>query len=95
MSKPKVFVMMSGGVDSSVAASVLQEKGYEVFGVYMKCWSIEQLDKLKVDESLYACEWEDDLLDAQTVANKLKIPFEVWDFQEEYLQRVVNYMLFV
>jgi tRNA-specific 2-thiouridylase len=94
MSKPKVFVMMSGGVDSSVAASVLQEKGYEVFGVYMKCWSIEQLDKLKVDESLYACEWEDDLLDAQTVANKLKIPFEVWDFQEEYLQRVVNYMLF-
>lgn len=93
MSKSKVFVMLSGGVDSSVAASVLQEKGYDLVGVYMKCWSKEQLIKLKVDEDLYACQWEDDLLDAQTVAAKLQIPFEVWDFEEEYLQRVVNYML--
>ena len=93
MSKPKVFVMLSGGVDSSVAASKLQEAGYDLVGVYMKCWSKEQLDKLGVDQSLYACEWEDDLMDAKTVAGKLGIPFEVWDFQKEYLERVVNYML--
>jgi tRNA-specific 2-thiouridylase len=93
MNQKKVFVMMSGGVDSSVAASVLKEQGFDVFGVYMKCWSKEQLLSLGVDESLYACTWEDDLADAQLIAHKLKIPFEIWDFEKDYGQKVIQYML--
>jgi tRNA-uridine 2-sulfurtransferase len=93
MAGPKVFVMMSGGVDSSVAASVLLEQGYEVVGVFMKCWSVEQLDSLGVERQLYGCFWEEDSQDARLVAGKLGIPFYVWDFQEEYKSRVVDYML--
>jgi len=89
----RVFVMMSGGVDSSVACASLLEQGYEVIGIFMKCWSQESLRKLGLPEELYACSWEDDLADAKIVAKKLGIPFEVWDFQEEYLQAVVQYML--
>ncbi len=90
----KVFVMMSGGVDSSVAAADLVDQGHEVIGVFMKCWSIEQLESLGADKSLYGCFWEDDVTDARLVAAKLKIPFYVWDFQAEYKAGVVDYMLF-
>ncbi|MEI6728663.1 MAG: tRNA 2-thiouridine(34) synthase MnmA [bacterium] len=92
MSK-KVFVMMSGGVDSSVAASILIEQGYDVSGVYMKCWSKDQLDKLGLSQDLYACNWEDDVEDAKAVAKRLNIPFQVWDFQLKYRQKVVEYMI--
>ena len=90
---PTVFVMMSGGVDSSVACASLVKQGYQVVGVFMKCWSRESLQKLGLLEELYACSWEEDLEDAKIVAKKLNIPFEVWDFQEKYLQAVVQYML--
>jgi len=90
---PTVFVMMSGGVDSSVACASLVKQGYQVVGVFMKCWSRESLQKLGLSEELYACSWEEDLEDAKIVAKKLGIPFEVWDFQEKYLQAVVQYML--
>ncbi|GAB4148212.1 MAG: tRNA 2-thiouridine(34) synthase MnmA [Patescibacteria group bacterium] len=89
----KVFVMMSGGVDSSVAAAVLQEQGYEVIGVFMKCWSIEQLESLGAEKSLYGCFWEEDVEDARLVAGRLNIPFYVWDFEKEYKNGVVDYML--
>jgi len=88
-----VFVMMSGGVDSSVAALKLKQEGYNVVGVFMKCWSIQALDELGVDRNLYGCFWEQDSQDAAIVAAKLEIPFFVWDFEEEYKKKVVEYML--
>ena len=82
---PKVFVGMSGGVDSSVSALLLKEQGYDVTGVYMKNWS-RDLPGMK-------CPWAEDLADAKRVAVKLGIPFEVWDFEEAYREKVVEYML--
>ena len=81
----KVFVGMSGGVDSSVSALLLKQQGYDVIGVYMKNWS-KDLPGMK-------CPWAEDLADAKRVAVKLGIDFEVWDFEQEYKQRVVDYML--
>ena len=81
----KVFVGMSGGVDSSVSALLLKEQGYDVTGVYMKNWS-RDLPGMK-------CPWAEDLADAKRVAVKLGIPFEVWDFEDAYRKKVVEYML--
>ena len=80
-----VYVGMSGGVDSSVSALLLQKQGYRVVGVYMKNWS-EDLPGMK-------CPWAEDLADAKRVAVRLGIDFEVWDFETEYRQKVVDYML--
>ena len=80
-----VYVGMSGGVDSSVAALLLKEQGYRVVGIYMKNWS-KDLPGMK-------CPWAEDLADAKRVAVKLGIPFEVWDFEKEYHDKVVEYML--
>ena len=91
--KKIVYVMMSGGVDSSVAAADLVEQGYDVRGVFMKCWSQIQLAKLGLDPADYACAWEEDEQDAQVVAKKLGIPFETWDLQDEYMNNVVQYMV--
>ena len=76
---------MSGGVDSSVSAILLKEQGYDVTGVYMKNWS-KDLPGMK-------CPWAEDLADAKRVAVGLDLDFEVWDFEEEYKKRVVDYML--
>ena len=81
----KVFVGMSGGVDSSVSALLLKEQGHDVVGVYMKNWS-KDLPGMK-------CPWAEDLADAKRVAVKLGIDFEVWDFEEAYREKVVEYML--
>lgn len=80
-----VFVGMSGGVDSSVSALLLNDQGYNVIGVYMKNWS-KDLPGMK-------CPWAEDLADAKRVAVKLGIPFEVWDFEKEYHDKVVEYMI--
>lgn len=80
-----VYLGMSGGVDSSVSAVLLKEAGYEVVGVYMKNWS-KDLPGMK-------CPWAEDLADAKRVAVKLDLDFEVWDFEKEYKQKVVDYML--
>ncbi len=85
-SKKRVFVAMSGGVDSSVAAYLLKKQGYDVVGVFMRCWS-------GASAGLSACSTEQDATDARLVAEKLKIPFYVWDFKEEYKKRVVDYMI--
>ena len=76
---------MSGGVDSSVSALLLKEQGYHVVGVYMKNWS-RDLPGMK-------CPWAEDLADAKRVAVRLGIDFYVWDFEEAYRERVVEYML--
>ena len=70
--KQKVYVGMSGGVDSSLAAALLVEQGYDVTGVYMKNWSVD-LPGMK-------CPWADDLADAKRVAVRLGIDFKVFDF---------------
>lgn len=81
----KVYVGMSGGVDSSLSASLLKDQGHLVTGVYMKNWT-EDLPGLR-------CPWADDLADAKRVAVQLDIPFKVFDFQKEYKQKVVDYMI--
>ena len=80
-----VFLGMSGGVDSSVSAILLKQQGYKVVGVYMKNWS-KDLPGMK-------CPWAEDLADAKRVAVKLDIDFLVFDFEKEYKQKVVDYML--
>ena len=80
-----VYLGMSGGVDSSVSALLLQQQGYRVVGVYMKNWS-KDLPGMK-------CPWAEDLADAKRVAVKLGLDFEVWDFEGAYREKVVEYML--
>ena len=76
---------MSGGVDSSVAAALLKQRGYDVVGVYMKNWS-RDLPGLP-------CPWKEDYQDAKRVAVQLGIPFKMYDFEKEYKRKVVDYML--
>jgi tRNA-uridine 2-sulfurtransferase len=80
-----VYVGMSGGVDSSVTAALLLEQGYQVVGVYMKNWT--------QDFEGVVCRWASDLADARAVAARLDIPLRVFDFQQEYRSRVVEYMV--
>lgn len=81
----KAFVGMSGGVDSSVTAALLKQEGYEVVGVYMKNWT--------KDMPGFPCPWKDDFQDAKRVAVQLGIDFNVYDFEKEYKQKVVDYMI--
>ena len=82
----RVVVGLSGGVDSSVAAYLLQQEGYEVIGMFMRNWHDESVT-LSDD-----CPWIDDSNDALLVAQQLGIPFQVIDLSEEYKERIVNYM---
>ena len=82
----RVVVGLSGGVDSSVAAYLLQKEGYEVIGMFMKNWHDESVTIS--DE----CPWIDDSNDALMVADSLGIPFQVIDLSKEYKERIVNYM---
>lgn len=84
MSK-KVYVGLSGGVDSSVTAALLKEQGYDVTGVFMKNWS--------QDLPGWPCPWKEDYQDAKRVAVQLGIPFKMYDFETEYRQKVVDYMV--
>jgi tRNA-uridine 2-sulfurtransferase len=75
-----IFVGMSGGVDSSVTAYLFKEQGYDVVGVFMKCYNIDGCAKTDAE-------------DARRVAEHIGIPFYVWDFEQEYKDRVVQYMI--
>ena len=84
--KPRVVVGLSGGVDSSVAAKLLLDQGYEVIGMFMKNWH---------DESVTIsneCPWIEDSTDAMLVAETLNIPFQAIDLSAEYQKRIVDYM---
>ncbi len=82
----KVVVGLSGGVDSSVAAYLLKQKGYEVIGLFMKNWHD---DSVTISNE---CPWLEDSNDAMLVAEKLGIPFQTVDLSEVYKERIVNYM---
>lgn len=84
--KKKVVIGLSGGVDSSVAAWVLKDQGYDVIGLFMRNWH----DTTGLIQS--ECHWEDDLMFAEMVARKLSIPFHQVDLSVPYRQRVVDYM---
>lgn len=79
----KVFVAMSGGVDSSVAALLLVRAGYDVVGVFMKPWQPRG----------FSCLWEQDRADALRVATALNIPLQTWDFSREYARHVSQPMI--
>lgn len=81
----KVFVGMSGGVDSSVVAALLVEQGYDVTGVYMKNWT--------QDMPGMHCPWAEDVADAKRIAVSLGIDFKVFDFENQYKQKVVDAMV--
>lgn len=84
--KKRVVIGLSGGVDSSVAAWLLKEDGYDVTGLFMKNWH----DTIGLLQS--GCHWEDDIMFAEMVAKKLDIPFYSVDLSEPYRKRVVDYM---
>ena len=82
----RVVVGLSGGVDSSVAAYLLKEQGYEVIGIFMKNWHD---DSVTISNE---CPWLEDSNDAMLVADKLGIPFQTVDLSEQYKERIVDYM---
>lgn len=82
----KVCIGLSGGVDSSVAALLLKQQGYDVFAMFMQNWH-------DTEGTLHGdCEWEEDRFVAEMVARKIGIPFYFVDLSKEYRQRVVDYM---
>ncbi len=86
MKKNKVVVALSGGVDSSVAAYLLKQQGYELIGLFMKNWHDENVTIS--DE----CPWLDDSNDAMLIAEKLKIPFQTVDLSKDYKEKIIDYM---
>jgi len=82
----KVVVGLSGGVDSSVAAYLLKEQGYEVIGIFMRNWNDSSVT---LDGT---CPWVEDSADALLVAEKINIPFQVIDLSAQYRERIVDYM---
>ena len=82
----RVVVGLSGGVDSSVAAYLLKEQGYEVIGLFMKNWHD---DSVTISNE---CPWLEDSNDALLVAQKLGIPFQTIDLSEQYKEKIVDYM---
>jgi tRNA-specific 2-thiouridylase len=82
-SKKKVYIGMSGGVDSSVSALLLKQAGYDVTGVFIKVWQPDFIE----------CTWKEDRLDAMRVAAQLSIPFVTLDLEKEYKEGVIDYMI--
>jgi tRNA-uridine 2-sulfurtransferase len=87
----KVLITMSGGVDSSVAAALLKEQGYDVTGVTMKIWGGPTSAELSIHHGCYGPGEEEDIEDARRVARQLDIPFHVLDLTGEYQSEVLDY----
>ena len=79
----KIFVGMSGGVDSAVSAYLLKKGGYDVTGVFIKTWQPDYIE----------CTWKNDRLDAMRICAQLEIPFKTLDLELEYKKHVIDYML--
>jgi tRNA-specific 2-thiouridylase len=79
----KVYVGLSGGVDSSVAALLLKQSGYEVTGVFIKAWYPDFIN----------CNWREEMRDAMRICAKLDIPFKICDLEKEYKKEVVDYLI--
>ena len=88
-SRPRVIVGMSGGVDSSVAAALLKQQGYDVIGIFMKLWA-EKTDRTDLVRENICCSVEASTA-ARAVAEKLGIPFYVVNFEKEFKKAVVDY----
>ena len=82
----KIFVALSGGVDSAVAAYLLKQQGYDVHGIFFGSWQNET-------ELWQECPWKEDLKFARAAAEHLKIPFEIVNFIDEYREKVVDYLI--
>lgn len=82
-SKKKVYIGMSGGVDSSVSAALLKDAGFNVTGVFIKVWQPDWIN----------CTWREDRLDAMRVAAKLDIDFITLDLEDVYKKEVIDYMV--
>lgn len=91
----KIYVAMSGGVDSSVAATLLRKRGFDVVGVFMKPWSpVSQGRTLKKPQgSTLYCPWKEEREDALRSASVLGIPLKTWDFSRQYKKSVTDYMV--
>lgn len=83
----KISVLLSGGVDSSVALALLKEQGYDITAYYLKIWLEDELSFLG------ECPWEDDLVNARAVCEKFNVPLEILNLQKEYLDTVVEYTI--
>ena len=81
--KKKVFVGMSGGVDSAVSAYILKHSGYDVTGVFIKTWQPDYIE----------CTWKQDRLDAMRISAQLDMPFITLDLESEYKKHVIDYLL--
>ena len=84
--KGRVFLGMSGGVDSAVAGAILLQQGYEVHGVFIKAWE-------KTVSTQAVCPWEEDQREVERVCKHLDIPWETWNLTREYSTRVFDYMI--
>ncbi|WP_185872817.1 tRNA 2-thiouridine(34) synthase MnmA [Blattabacterium cuenoti] len=89
MSKLKVVVALSGGVDSSVAALILKKQGYDVIGLFINTWDNNDDD---YSNMVTCCNWKEDSIYAMLVANKLNIPFQIIEMKNEYKKNIINYM---
>ena len=86
MTRERILVALSGGVDSSVAALLLKQQGHDLVGAYMKNWINE-------DNVIGHCPWRQDIEDARAVADKLGIEFRVVNLMQDYRRLVVDYLL--
>ncbi len=84
---------MSGGVDSSVAALLLQQQGYDVTGVFMKNWEDSEDDRANREQSVHGCSWKKDMDDVRAVCDILSVPYQTFNFVEEYRERVFSYFV--
>jgi tRNA-specific 2-thiouridylase len=89
----KVFIGLSGGVDSAVSAALLKQQGYEVVGVFIKAWEPARTNNDSGGPDDIKCTWRDDRREAMRVAAHLDISLVTWDLAKQYKEKVIDYVL--